>query len=154
MRIREFTLDDYDAVLALWRGAGPGVHLRPCDSRQEIAKKQERDPELFLLAEQDGQLVGTVLGGWDGRRGLVYHLAVAPAYRGRGIGQALMAELERRLRAKGCLRYYALVARDNTAALRFYEHLGCERMDDIVPLARTLAETWGPLEDTGAQVDA
>ncbi len=142
MRIRQFTMDDYDAVLALWRSAGPGVHLRPSDSREEIARKQTRDPDLFLLAEEDEQLVGTVLGGWDGRRGLVYHLAVAPAYRGRGIGRALMAELERRFRAKGCLRYYMLVARDNADALRFYDHLGCERMEDLVLLARTLAETW------------
>jgi len=147
MHIRQFTPEDYDAVLALWRTAGPGIHLRTSDSRDEIARKQERDPDLFLLAEEEGQLVGTVLGGWDGRRGLVYHLAVAPAYRGQGIGQALMAELERRLRAKGCQRYYMLVARDNAAALRFYERLGCERLDDIVLLARTLGENWGQLED-------
>jgi len=147
LRIREFTLDDYDAVLALWRQAGPGVHLRTSDSRAEIAKKQKRDPDLFLVAEKDGQLVGTVLGGWDGRRGLAYHLAVDPAYRGRGIGRALMAELERRFRAKGCLRYYMLVARDNAAALAFYERLGYERMDDIVPIGRTLADYWGPLQD-------
>ncbi|MBU0492724.1 MAG: GNAT family acetyltransferase [Chloroflexi bacterium] len=146
MRIREFTMDDYDAVLGLWRTAGPGVHLRTSDSRTEIAKKQERDPDLFLLADEDGQLVGAVLGGWDGRRGLVYHLAVAPAHRARGIGQALMEELEHRLRAKGCLRYYMLVARDNADALTFYEHLGYERMDDIVPLARSLTDHWGSLE--------
>jgi ribosomal protein S18 acetylase RimI-like enzyme len=147
MRIREFTMDDYDAVLHLWRTAGHGVHLRPTDSRGEIARKQERDPDLFLLAEEDGRLIGTVLGGWDGRRGLVYHLAVAPAYRGRGIGRALMAELERRFRAKGCLRVYMLVARDNTGAQAFYEHLGYERLDDVVPFACTLADYWGPLQD-------
>ena len=137
---------DYDAVLALWRGAGPGVHLRPCDSREEIARKQERDPDLFLLAEEDGELVGTVLGGWDGRRGLVYHLTVHPAHQRRGSGRLLMAELEQRFRAKGCMRYYMLVARDNAEALAFYERLGYERMDDTVSLARTLTDRWEPLK--------
>jgi len=74
-------------------------------------------------------------------------LAVAPAHRRQGIGRALMAELEKRFRAKGCMRYYMLVTQDNAAAVAFYERLGYERMDDIVPFARTLAETWGPLED-------
>lgn len=145
MHIREFTIDDYDAVLNLWRIVGAGVHLRPTDSRDEIARKQTRDPDLFLLAERDGRLVGAVLGGWDGRRGLVYHLAVDPAHRGRGIARALMADLARRFRAKGCLRYYMLVARDNAGAQAFYERLGYERLDDIVVYAHTLTDGWGPL---------
>jgi ribosomal protein S18 acetylase RimI-like enzyme len=73
--------------------------------------------------------VGTVLGGFDGRRGMVYHLAVAESYRQRGIGSALMDELEARLRQKGCLRYYLLVTNDNLEATRFYEARGWEEMD-------------------------
>jgi ribosomal protein S18 acetylase RimI-like enzyme len=127
--IRAFVYpDDYPAVLELWKNAGPGIHLRRSDTPEEIAKKIRRDPDLFLVAEADAALVGAVLGGFDGRRGMMYHLAVAEAYRGRGIGLALMDELERRLREKGCIRYYLLVTPDNEGAIQFYERHGWERM--------------------------
>ena len=75
MRLREFDLDQDDpAVSALWRTAGPGLPVSPSASPAELAKKLQRDPDLFLLAEIDGRIVGTVLGGFDGRRGMVYHL--------------------------------------------------------------------------------
>ncbi len=129
MNIRTFAFEaDYAAVRKLWETAGPGINLSPSDEPQEILKKLERDPDLFLVAEQDGQLLGTVLGGFDGRRGMVYHLAVAPAYRQQGLGRALMDELELRLQAKGCLKYYLLVTHDNSDALDFYEKLNCEKM--------------------------
>jgi ribosomal protein S18 acetylase RimI-like enzyme len=89
MKIRPFTLDDYDAVLDLWRRAGDGIRLRPSDKRAEIAKKLAHDPDLALVAVDDSgnpeKYVGAVMGGYDGRRGLVYHLAVDPAYRHQGI---------------------------------------------------------------------
>ena len=95
MRIRGFDLArGYAAVLALWQSAGPGVHVGQSDTLEEISKKLTRDPDLFLVAEAEGQVVGAVLGGFDGRRGMVYHLAVAAARRGRGWGAALMAELD------------------------------------------------------------
>ena len=120
---------DYPKVLALWETAGSGIHVRRSDQPVEIEKKLQRDPDLFLVAEIDGQIIGAVMGGFDGRRGLAYHLAVAQAYRQTGIGATLMAELERRLKAKGCIRCYLLVTKDNEAAFRFYEHLGWECMD-------------------------
>lgn len=120
---------DYAAVLALWSTAGPGVHVGRSDAPEEILKKLERDPELFLVAEAGGEIVGAVLGGFDGRRGLVYHLAVAPPYRRQGLAAALMAELESRMRAKGCLKSYLLVTCDNREAQRFYEDQGWGRMD-------------------------
>lgn len=130
VRLREFTYpDDYQAVYDLWARAGSGIHLRKSDGPQEIQKKLTRDPDLFLVAELDSEIVGTVLGGFDGRRGMMYHLAVEPAHRRSGIGWTLMAELEQRLKAKGCVRYYLLVTRDNTDAIRFYENSGWQRMD-------------------------
>lgn len=128
--IRQFNYpEDYAAVISLWSQAGPGIHLRRSDEPLEIAKKLQRDPELFLLAEEAGEIVGTVLGGFDGRRGMVYHLAVAQQCRRQGIAAVLMDELERRLRLKGCIRYYLLVTEDNQEAIRFYEKHGWERMD-------------------------
>jgi ribosomal protein S18 acetylase RimI-like enzyme len=132
LAIREFVFpDDYNTVIALWDGAGSGVHTGRSDRPEEIAKKLTRDPDLFLLAVVDGEIVGTVLGGFDGRRGLIYHLAVKAAYRKRGIGDRLMAEIERRLALKGCLRCYLLVTPENESAMHFYELHGWERMPTI-----------------------
>jgi ribosomal protein S18 acetylase RimI-like enzyme len=121
--------DDYPAVYALWENAGSGIHLRRSDQPQEIEKKLRRDPDLFLVAEMAGRIVGSVLGGFDGRRGMMYHLAVDPSHRQNGIGALLLDELERRLRDRGCIRYYLLVTQDNEAAIRFYEGRGWQRMD-------------------------
>ena len=120
---------DYPQVMHLWGNAGPGIHLRRSDEEQELAKKLQRDPDLFLVAELDGQIIGTVLGGFDGRRGMVYHLAVKSAYRNRGIGAMLMQALEDRMKAKGCIRSYLLVTKENSDAIRFYENTGWEPMD-------------------------
>jgi ribosomal protein S18 acetylase RimI-like enzyme len=128
--IREFRFpQDYQAVYELWQTAGPGIHVRRSDEPDEILKKLQRDPDLFLVAEQNDQVVGTVIGGFDGRRGMMYHLAVAANSRQRGIGAALMQALEERLTAKGCIRYYLLVTRDNAQAIGFYEAHGWSRMD-------------------------
>ena len=130
LRLFQFPTD-YSQIIALWQNAGPGIHLRRSDERDEIAKKIQRDPDLFLVAEIDGLIIGSVIGGFDGRRGMVYHLAVDDTYRKKGIGTVLMNELESRMKQKGCIRSYLLVTRDNLEAIRFYETHGWEQMDLI-----------------------
>lgn len=120
---------DYPTVRALWEQSGPGIQLGRSDEAQEIIKKLRRDPDLFLVAEIGDLIVGCVVGGFDGRRGIVYHLAVDHDYRSRGIAAALMETLEERMRAKGCLRSYLLVTKDNAAGMRFYERHGWRRME-------------------------
>jgi len=133
MNIREFVYEnDLQTVLELWKGSSPGIRISPSDDPAEILKKLQRDPDLFLVAEEDARIVGAVVGGFDGRRGMVYHLAVETTQRGRGFGRALIRELEVRLRHKGCLKYYLLVTRDNQDAVAFYQRLGCEVMDLLV----------------------
>ena len=121
--------EDYPAVMQLWANAGDGIHLRRSDEPQEIEKKLLRDPDLFLVAERNHELIGAVLGGFDGRRGMMYHLAVKLEYRQQGIGAALMEALEMRLKAMGCIRYYLLVTTENNQAIRFYELRGWERLE-------------------------
>ena len=136
MRLREFVLKrDYPAVLALWQTAGPGIHVSASDSLTEISRKMQRDPDLFLVAEDTDKIVGTVIGGFDGRRGLVYHLAVLESWRGRGVGSALMGELETRLKARGCRKAYLMVASENPEVKEFYERLGWEVMD-VFPMGK------------------
>lgn len=124
--------DDLPAVLALWQTAGAGIQLRRSDQPEELEKKLARDPDLFLVAERESVIIGAVLGGYDGRRGMVYHLAVDPGLRRQGIATLLMDELESRLRAKGCIKAYLLVTRGNEAAMRLYEERGWEHMDLFV----------------------
>ena len=139
IRIRDFRFpEDYEEVYDLWENAGSGIHLRRSDEPEEIAKKLQRDPDLFLLAEIDGRIVGSVMGGFDGRRGMMYHMAVAKPLRHKGIGTILMEALERRLKEKGCIRYYLLVAKDNTKAVDFYQKRGWEIMD-LFALGKDLA---------------
>jgi ribosomal protein S18 acetylase RimI-like enzyme len=128
--IREFRFpEDYPAVLSLWQAAGPGVRVGRSDSFEEIEKKWRHAPDLFLVAETDGRLIGSVIGGYDGRRGLLYHLAVSADQRGQGIGEALMNEIEDRLRAKGCVKAYLLVTPDNLAVMEYYAKRGWAEMD-------------------------
>lgn len=123
--------DDFPAVRNLWENAGPGIQLRKSDELEEIEKKARHDPDLFLLAESKGKLVGTVIGGFDGRRGLIYHLAVEASVRETGIGHLLMQAVEGKLKSKGCIRCYLLVTRDNEHAMKFYENQGWSRMDNV-----------------------
>lgn len=129
---------DYPAVLNLWESMEKGVHVGRSDAPQEIEKKIRRDPDLFLVAESKGRVIGSVIGGFDGRRGIIYHLAVAGPHRHRGVANRLMDEVESRLRAKGCLRCYLLVQAGNEEAENFYAQRGWVWMDSVRPYSKDL----------------
>jgi RimJ/RimL family protein N-acetyltransferase len=136
VRIRAFTLADYDQVTALWRATGFGS--RRSDTRDEIAKKLRRDPDLFLVACLGARIVGTVIGGWDGRRAWVHRVVVHPDSQRQGIGRQLMAELERRFRAKGALAVNLIHNSENTQARAFYRSLGYEDRDGVGVMGKGL----------------
>lgn len=130
--IRSFRFpEDYTAVRALWESMEKGVNVGRSDTPEEIEKKTAHDPDLFLVAEINDAIVGTVIGGFDGRRGLIYHLAVADEQRNQGLASRLMEEVERRLREKGCLKCYLLVLNGNEQAARFYAHRGWAEMEQV-----------------------
>lgn len=133
--IREFREDDYEAVLRVWREAG--LTIKPSDTLPELRKLVERNPGTFLVAEEEGTVVGTVIGAWDGRRAWVYHLAVLPAARGRGMGRTLMEELERRMRAVGAPKLNLLIEAGNAGVADFYRKLGYAP-DDLLFMTRLL----------------
>ncbi len=136
--LREFAYpQDYARAVGLWQSMEKGVRVGRSDTPEEIRRKLQRDPELFLVAEDGDEIIGTVIGGFDGRRGMIYHLAVHPDYRGQGIGGLLMDEVERRLRAKGCRRCYLMVTPDNYEAMQYYDHRGWSLMD-VRPYAKDL----------------
>ena len=132
VNIRTFKFpDDYPPVVELWERSDPGIHVGRSDTLNEVAKKIQRDPDLFLVADLQDEIIGAVIGGFDGRRGMIYHLAVDKEFRQFGVGTALMETLENRLREKGCLRSYLMVRKDD-AATQFYDKQGWQALDIFV----------------------
>lgn len=138
LSIRPFAMADYEAVFALWQSSAPGIEIRPSDSRAEVEKRCARDRDLFLVAEREDRLVGVVMGGWDGRRGWIHHLAVAADAQGQGVASALVGKLEERLNALGCLKVNLLVRRGNEAARGLYAHLGYQEAPALVAMGKEL----------------
>ena len=116
-----------------------GVRFSRSDVPAEIEKKIQRDPDLFLVAEEAEKIIATVIGGFDGRRGMIYHLAVAESHRRQGLADLLMAELEKRLIAKGAIRAYLLVHKDNLEARALYEKQKWISLDDDVIYSKNIA---------------
>jgi ribosomal protein S18 acetylase RimI-like enzyme len=134
--LRPFGPSDGEAVVALWERAGL---TRPWnDPHRDIDRKKSVQPELFLVVEADGAVVGSAMFGYDGHRGWVNYLAVDPALRRRGIARARMAEGERLLHERGCPRLTLQVRAGNDEAFAFYEALGYGRDDDIVCYGKRL----------------
>jgi ribosomal protein S18 acetylase RimI-like enzyme len=120
-------------MVTFWRGIEKGMNVGRSDTPQETQRKLERDPDLFLVAEIGREIIGTIIGGFDGRRGMIYHLAVRKDLRGQGIGAKLLKEVEQRLQAKGCLKCLMHVLDDNTEAIQFYKNQGWRHAtEDIV----------------------
>ena len=143
--IRPFHRADFEAVVVLWARAG--LTLGPSETEEGIQRKLERDPHLFLVAESaGGHIDGAVLGAFDGRRGWIYHLAVSEERQGKGLGTALLVEVEARLRAIGCVKVNLLVSAENMRVIPFYERVGYGRHEVV------FMEKW--LEDTAATQDA
>lgn len=138
VRIRPFTLEDTETVVALWEEAGL---TRPWnDPRRDIARKLAVQPELFVVAEdEEGRVVGSVMAGYEGHRGWMNYLAAARSARGLGVGRALVDHVERELLALGCPKVSLQVRATNPDVVRFYEHLGY-RVDDTIDLGKRLIE--------------
>jgi len=136
MMIREFKIDDYLIVADLWQAAG--LILRPGDELEDVKLKLQRDPDLFLVAEQDDTIVGSVIGGWDGRRGWIYHLAVKPDHQRKGIGLGLVRELEKRLASKGAKKVNAQVYKRNERSSEFFRTIGYETQPDLMMIGKQL----------------
>jgi ribosomal protein S18 acetylase RimI-like enzyme len=119
--IRPARSEEVEQVLGLWSEAGTTPSVT--DNREEVRKLLAEPAAVLLVAEADGRLVGTVIGGWDGWRGNIYRLAVAPAYRRRGLARRLVAEADRSLHRMGARRITALVEGDHPWATDFWDSL-------------------------------
>lgn len=123
MEIRPFEEADEVAVVKLWEDVFAYPQARNAPAKV-IRDKLAVQRDLFFVALVDGQLVGTVMGGYDGHRGWVYSLAVRPDVRRKGIGTELMRRVERELARRGCPKINLQVLASNAATVAFYKGLG------------------------------
>jgi ribosomal protein S18 acetylase RimI-like enzyme len=127
--IRSARADEVEAVLEVWRRAE--THPSVSDTAEALRLLIARDPEALVVAEADGELVGTLIAGWDGWRGHMYRLAVVPEHQRRGVARALVEEGERRVRAEGALRFSAVVVDEDVGAVSFWRSAGYARQDEV-----------------------
>lgn len=121
-------------MLSLWLHAAEPTST---DDPDAVGALLERDPGALIVAVSSGQVVGTVIAAWDGWRGSVYRIAVAPAYRRAGLGRRLLDEAENHLRRLGARRMHAIVVGTDPRALGFWEASDWERQDSQLRFARS-----------------
>ena len=129
---RLVTIEDYDKIFALWNSTEQTKRaLNPVDdSREGIARYLKRNPTTcFLALSKDGsgdapEVIGVILTGHDGRRGIIHHMCVHPSFRRQGIARMLVQKAEEALKAEGINKIFGLVFKDNDPANAFWENLG------------------------------
>ena len=136
-QIHPFRPGDEAALVALWAACDL---LRPWnDPHRDIRRKLALRDGLLLVASAAGELVGSVMAGYEGHRGWINYLAVAPQHRRHGLGRQLMREAEERLAAAGCPKINLQVRAGNADVLAFYEAIGY-RIDEVVSLGKRLVD--------------
>ena len=135
MEIQLFSIENEQAVIAIWQKCDL---VRPWNNPHlDIQRKLKVSPELFLVGTMGVKIIATAMGGYEGHRGWVNYLAVDPAFRKKGFGRQLMAEIEKRLLALGCPKINLQVRTDNTSALEFYSRIGYKD-DNVISLGKRL----------------
>jgi len=135
MEVRPFSIENEQAVTTLWQKCGL---VQPWNNPHlDIQRKLKVNPELFLVGTVGVKIIATAMGGYEGHRGWVNYLAVDPAFRKKGFGRQLMAEIEKRLLASGCPKINLQVRSDNTSAMKFYSRIGYKD-DNVISLGKRL----------------
>ena len=130
VKIRQMTMDDYDAAYAMWLLCGNGLNNID-DSREGIARYLRRNPDTSFVAEENGVLAGVILCGHDGRRGFIQHACVSPDYRRRGIGRRLVQRALAALKAEQITKVALVAFKKNTGGNAFWEQQGFTLREDL-----------------------
>jgi ribosomal protein S18 acetylase RimI-like enzyme len=139
--IRPYRPADEESVIALWQACGLIVsHNNPY---KDIQRKLKVNPEWFLVGEEDGEIVSCCMTGYEGHRGWINYLAVAPQRQRHGIATRMMKEAERLLREAGCPKINLQIRSTNASVIRFYESLGFKQ-DAVVSLGKRLESDEAP----------
>lgn len=135
MNIRSYQETDEDAVIALWQSCGLVVAHN--DPRKDIARKLQVGRDLFLVAEEGGDIVASVMGGYDGHRGWVNYLAVSPDHQRKSYGTIMMRAIEKLLLERGCPKLNLQIRHTNEVVIDFYNSIGYGE-DAVVSMGKRL----------------
>ena len=128
-KIKKMDIKHYEEIITLWKNT-EGVGLNEYDdSKKSIKKFIEKNPNTCFIAEINTEVIGTIMGGYDGRRGFIYHLMVKHEHRKHGIGKNLLEKVEIGLRREGVRRIYLVLIKENETGMRFWENNGYELRD-------------------------
>jgi len=142
MQIRELTRKDYDALLEIWAAAGLSHRPHGRDSKEHFCREVGQSTAIFLGAETDRALIGVVLGTHDGRKGWINRLAVLPDHQHRGVGKALLLEVEKRLNELGIKIVTCLIEGENNASEGLFQSLGYVGHPDITYYSKRQSPDW------------
>jgi ribosomal protein S18 acetylase RimI-like enzyme len=135
MITRPFDKSDQQAVIDLWIDCGLVVPWN--DPVKDIERKLKVDPDLFLIGELDGEIVASVMGGYDGHRGWINYLAVSPRHQRKGYGRLIMEAVELAIAQKGCPKINLQIRAANTDIASFYQSIGYD-IDNVIGLGKRL----------------
>ena len=133
MKIENYSMKYYNNIIELWKKAG--ISVGSTDSEEEIKKMLSMNSNLFLIGKVKENVIAVIMGGFDGRRGYVHHLAVDPIYQRKGYGKMIMDELISQFRKSGVHKIHLFIERDNQDAVNFYKNLGWQIRDDLIMMS-------------------
>ena len=129
--IREMKMEDFEGVHDLWMTI-KGFGIRSVDdSKEGVERFLQRNPGLSVVAEEDGQIVGCILCGHDGRRGCLYHVCVRDGYRMKGIGKSMVVHCMERLKAEKINKVSLIAFTQNDIGNAFWKEIGWTRREDL-----------------------
>ncbi len=134
-KIRLMKIEDYSSVLKLWQQSA-GIGLSTADSEDAMALFLDYNPTTNFVLEDDHQIVGTVLGGFDGRRGYIYHMMVAESHRRQGFGKKLIECCMNALKQRGAEKCHLFVYTENLAARKFWEKCGWIEREELIIMSK------------------
>ena len=130
MKYREMEISDYGKVITLWQEA-EGVRLRDADSLAGIEKYLIRNPRMSFVSEANGNIIGTIMSGHDGKRGYIQHLAVHSSHRHSGIASELLSLCLISIEKAGIVKSHIHVLSDNELAKQYWRNRGWIKRSDI-----------------------
>jgi ribosomal protein S18 acetylase RimI-like enzyme len=136
IEIRLLSPDYYDHLISLWEKAGLSYRPKGRDSREEISRQMKENPDFFLGAFLEGELVGCIIATFDGRKGWINRLTVLPEHRRQGIAQVLITGAEDALRKRGAEVIGILIYEDNVPSLNLFQRMGYLIGEDLVYLSK------------------
>ncbi|MCX6651613.1 MAG: GNAT family N-acetyltransferase [Methanomassiliicoccales archaeon] len=138
--LRRMRADDYPEVAEVWEEARLPYQANGRDSRERVLEQLSKESSIFLVAEADGTIIGTLLATHDARKGWLNRLAVRICWQGQGVASALVRRAEEELHVRGIMVFSVLIHADNSASRRLFSELGYKEHDDVVYLSKRLEQ--------------